>query len=257
MWRGKLTAGRLTLLVDIGNSRIKWATDRNGSLIRKGAIEHSQTEVEKALEEQWGRLNLPQRIISSNVAGERVATGVSQYCLAKWAMTPRFVTVTPAACGVQNGYASPQQLGVDRWMALIAAWDRFRSATCVVDCGTALTIDALSHDGHHLGGLIAPGLGLMQKALCFGTHALKDSRSGRQRLLADNTQDAIAAGSFFALTALIDSFVDKIQGKLSAPAHIILTGGDAPVLLPSLSTRAVLDTELVLRGLAVVARAGS
>ncbi len=245
------------LLVDIGNSRIKWATDRNGSLTRKGAIEHSQTEVQKALEEHWGGLNPPQRIFISNVASERVAERVSHYCLAKWAMTPRFVTVTSAACGVQNGYANPHQLGVDRWMALIAAWDRFRSAACVVDCGTALTIDALSHDGHHLGGLIAPGLGLMKKALCSGTHALKGSGSSRRRVLADNTQDAIAAGSFFALTALIDSFVDKVQGKLSAPAHTILTGGAAPVLLPSLSIRAVLDTELILRGLAVVARTES
>lgn len=257
MWRGKLTASQLTLLVDIGNSRIKWATDRSGTLARKGAIEHSQTEVNKALEEQWGRLNPPQRMVISNVAGERVAARVSHYCLAKWAISPRFVTVTSQACGVQNGYANPQQLGVDRWMALIAAWDRFRSAACVVDCGTALTIDALSHDGHHLGGLIAPGLGLMKKALRSGTHALKDTPSGHLRLLANNTQDAIAAGSFFALSALIDSFVERAQGKLSAPAHTILTGGDASVLLPSLSTRAVLDTELILHGLAVVARAGS
>jgi type III pantothenate kinase len=166
------------------------------------------------------------------------------------------VTVTPAACGVQNGYESPQQLGVDRWMALIASWDRFHSAACIVDCGTAVTLDALSHDGRHLGGLIAPGLRLMQKALSSGAQALKDIPGGRVRLLANNTEDAIAAGTFFALTALIDSFVDKVQAELSTPALTILTGGDAPAVLPRLSTHAILEPDLILCGLAVVARAG-
>lgn len=243
------------LLVDIGNTRIKWAMGSSGSLAYKGAMEHNKPRsFEQALRQHWRGLMAPQRVIVSSVGGEEAATALSQYCLVNWGKKPEFVSVTAEACGVYNGYSNPQQLGVDRWVAMIAAWDRFHAAACVVDCGTALTIDALSADGHHLGGLIAPGLALMRNALGSGTHALRGCETGEIRLLATNTQDAIAAGSFFALAALIDSFVDKVQRRLGTAVRTIVTGGDAPYLLPSLSTHAILDPELVLHGLAVLSR---
>ena len=89
-----------------------------------------------------------------------------------WACETIFAKVESSAAELRNGYEQPQQMGVDRWVAMLAAWERHHAAACIVDCGTAITLDVVSESGHHLGGVIAPGISLMHEALASRTAQL-------------------------------------------------------------------------------------
>ena len=122
-------------------------------------------------------------MVGVNVAGEAARVRVEAQ-LARWRVTPEWLTASAAACGVTNRYARPAQLGADRWASLVAAWrrstatDLFPPACVVVNAGTAVTIDALDADGVFRGGLILPGMRLMLQALAENTAGLK-IRAGR------------------------------------------------------------------------------
>jgi type III pantothenate kinase len=108
------------------------------------------------------------RIIVSNVGGDGARSGLSDL-FAHWGVQPQWAVASAYQCGVRNYYADPTQLGSDRWASLIAAWRIQRQGCIVVSAGTAMTVDALSDTGEFLGGIIVPGLQLMQNALIRGT----------------------------------------------------------------------------------------
>jgi type III pantothenate kinase len=125
-------------------------------------------------------------------------------------------------------------------------------APCVLaSAGTALTLDALAADGRHLGGLIAPGIALMQHSLLTGTVRVRPQRPGEVMELADNTADAVVSGCWHAAAALVERFATRMMPRLGANASLIIGGGDAAALLPLLSLPGRLSRDGVLRGLAV------
>lgn len=136
----------------------------------------------------------------SNVAGEEIASLTSQLLQEQSCVNYRFATTQTQQCGVRNGYRKPQQLGVDRWLAMLAAFHLPQRATgqslCVVDCGTALTLDVLDATGRHLGGYIAPGLTAMREMLNqkLAHIDIKPTDPGAVKVLADNTADGVARG---------------------------------------------------------------
>ena len=150
-------------------------------------------------------------------------------------------------CGVKIAYRHPEKLGVDRWLALLAARKIYSCSTCVVDCGTAITIDLLDEEGQHLGGVIAPGLTLMKKSLAGATQDLDFFESQFPIGLADNTEAAIYSGTLFSIVGLIEHTMSKNLGF-----QLILTGGDAEIVAKELSVDAIVRSDLVLQGLAVV-----
>ena len=246
------------LLVDVGNTRVKWATCEHGVL----------AEQQAALHAGWSAADWEQRLFSrddiESVVVASVAGGDSKRALvaaaARRGVTElRFVASTSEACGVRNAYRDPSLLGVDRWVALIGAyWLRGPRATCVVDVGTAATLDAVLADGTHLGGFIVPGPRLMAGSLLRGTSDLaahtEASRAGGRNPYADNTRDAIERGSLIAVAALVDrAHAELARWSPQAPA-LVVTGGDAPEVLPYvLSTTAEHVPDLVLRGIARLA----
>ena len=127
-----------------------------------------------------------------------------------------------SACGVRSAYSRPQRLGVDRWLAIIAAFHRARGAAIVVDAGTAITIDVVNRRGEFVGGLIAPGLRLMARALHDHTALLPEVEPARMRSpLGRHTRDAIRAGISFAAEGLIRETLSRHRGRVFG------TGGDA------------------------------
>ena len=140
--------------------------------------------------------------------------------------------------------------------ALIGARSLSAEAACVVDCGTAVTADALSAHGEHLGGLILPGLVLMRHSLLAGTADVRPSGAADVALLARNTAGAVLAGTLYALVAAVDRIAADVSAEIDGKVELFLTGGDAALLLPLLGRRWRHEPELVLRGLAVLADAG-
>ncbi|MDD5612087.1 MAG: type III pantothenate kinase, partial [Gallionella sp.] len=148
------------LLIDAGNTRIKLATVTEGRWSPVQAVMTGESDGLAACLANFLAGGV-QQVWVSNVAGSKVGQLIATAC-ASANLTPRFIASQARQCGVGNGYVRPEQLGCDRWAALIAAWHQLGSACLVVNSGTATTIDALSARGEFIGGLILPGVELMQ-----------------------------------------------------------------------------------------------
>jgi type III pantothenate kinase len=157
--------------------------------------------------------------------------------------------------GVTNRYHEPATLGADRWAALIAARQQSQAAQCVVDCGTAMTVDALSAAGEFLGGVILPGISMARAALLANTQGIRVAEGDEGSCLARATGDGVAAGSVFGLAGAIERIVAEQRRALGADARVLVTGGDAPRLLPLLRGSVTHEPELVLKGLKLIAEA--
>jgi type III pantothenate kinase len=174
----------------------------------------------------------------------------------------RFIDFSPAAGGVRNAYRNPALLGADRWVAVIGAHHLGGPrACCVVDVGTAATIDAVLIDGTHLGGFIVPGPDLMVGSLLHGTSDLEThsaaSRGQARAFFADNTREAIVRGCHVALGALVDRAHAQLESVGGGPAALVVTGGAVAEVLPHILTPAEHVPDLVLQGLARLAHGGS
>lgn len=239
----------MDLLVDLGNSRLKWAFHAP-QVWRTGAVGHEDA-LESRLEVLWAA-ERPTRVIVASVAGEDLTRRLCQWIQRRWSVIPVQVHAGPSCLGVRNGYRDPAQLGADRWAALVAAKALFQGRLCVVDCGTAITVDALSGQGEFIGGAILPGLGSMRRCLTHTTAALRDLAGNDDDCLARSTADAIAAGTRFAVAGAIDRLLDEYERGLGTPMPVVLTGGEAAVIQPDLNAQTTLIPDLVLRGLALI-----
>jgi len=214
----------------------------------------------EVMQECLGDVVPPSRVIVCSVAGAPFEDALREFAGRHWDISPEFLRAQVEAAGVRNGYADPGRLGVDRWAALLAARDLGLGATCIVDCGTAITIDALGADGCHLGGLIVPGLGLGRQCLLAATRGVAASMGSEQDpvsigVLARDTRNAVTGGTLYATVAFVDRIVQDVGAALGGRMARLITGGDADQLLPLLAGRYRHEPWLVLRGLAVVARA--
>ena len=245
-----------TLVIDVGNSRMKWGLHGPRGWIRFGVTPNS--EIAALAMRDWHSLPRPVRAVGVNVAGEPARVRVEAQ-LARWRLAPDWMTATDAACGVTNRYARPAQLGPDRWAALIAAWrrsaltDLFPPACVVVNAGTAVTVDALDAEGVFRGGLILPGLRLMLQALAENTSALKTA-PGEFRTFPDNTADALYSGAMQAICGAVEQMRRQIDTN-PAQVRVYLSGGNAPEIVPHLNAPVEVVDNLVLEG--VLALAGA
>ncbi len=253
---------RRLLLFDIGNTRIKWGVLVDGELRRTGSVAH-ETLVEGGFESLTRRL--PRRVdgaVACNVAGTEFATRFARAIGIHHGGDVRFVHSERAAFGVTNGYRRARALGVDRWVAMIGARAEFKSALCVVDAGTAITIDAVDKSGRHLGGQIIPGMKLMGEALRSDTSDIgaaktrvRDPKPGAA-LFADGTDRALAWGALNAVCGAIERATRTLRGLGQRP-KIVLTGGDASRILAQLEGSIVHRPNLVLQGLATMTQSES
>ncbi len=235
------------LLIDAGNSRVKWTTVEGGMGLQQNVVENTHAS---ALSMTFSELLPPDRILVSNVAGENMAQLLSAACAA-WQCPIEFIVAQVRQCGVRNLYEHPAQLGSDRWAALIAAWQQERASCLVVNCGTATTVDALSAEGEFLGGLILPGVNMLQSSLAAGTAQLVQAE-GVWREFPRNTADATFSGSIQATIGAI-----RLQFKALAvrgDVRCLLSGGAADKVQLHLKLPLVRVDNLVLRGLQIIAQ---
>jgi type III pantothenate kinase len=239
----------MKLLFDIGNTRIKWAYDTDTELLHAGEALHrgrsdDVRQIVAGLEQE------PEEIWVVNVAGAEYATALTDAALTRFGVTPRFVKTTRRCGEVVNGYDDVSQHGVDRWAAVVGAWNLYRSDVCVVDAGTAMTIDLVRADGRHEGGFILPGIQLMADALHRDTSDI-EAFSGQGKALeggrwcGTDTLSAVQLGAVFALRATVTEAVRRLGGQ---PA-VVFTGGDAHALIPLPDCEPDIRPMLVIEGL--------
>lgn len=247
----------MMLLIDVGNTRIKWAIHADGVLGPQHAQAHAGWSLENVRGQIFASVARPDRVIVSNVGGPRLASLLVEAATQVWGLQPTFVQATAAAAGIRSAYAEPGKLGVDRWLGMIAAHDMVPAAVCVVSIGTAMTIDGLDANGAHLGGLITPGPQLMVRSLLGGTSDIA-ARAGAVQptdaLFATDTGTAIHNGARHALAALIVHASQRIAEQVNDQPTLVLTGGASALIetLVTLDHKTIPD--LVLRGLAVLAK---
>lgn len=151
--------------------------------------------------------------------------------------------------GLKNGYTRPERLGVDRWLAIIGA-RTLRQGVLVVDAGTAMTIDGVSRDGRHVGGYIVPGYRLQCAALGRYTAAVSNQELAEPVLdWGRSTEEAVANGVRLGMVALINRARVDLQKLVADTCSVILTGGDAYLLVGAVDHHAVVDEDLLFRGL--------
>jgi len=247
----------MQLLIDIGNSRVKWALFDGRQLMEPGQASHDDRALARGATDTWQVLQRPSRVIASVVANEQRAAELTAWCARHWGLAVELVRSSSEACGVINAYPNPRQLGSDRWATLVAARAQAQGVICIVDAGTAITIDVLDSDGRHLGGLISAGFSLMRRSLARDTGNIDYERAANQlgepRLLTDNTRDAVLNGTLHAAVAMVDRVVEQLRSSVSADMDLVITGGDALQLLPLLRFPFRHEPHLVLEGLAVIA----
>jgi type III pantothenate kinase len=244
------------LLLDVGNTSIKWAQLLDGALTPQLPIVHRDIEPDVWMKQLFRERFRPARLLVSNVAGAQMRDRISREAERLWQIKPEFATTATVAHGVTHGYKDVTLHGVDRWLAVIAAYRLAGGAACVIDAGTAVTIDAVDARGLHLGGLIIPGIHLMIDSLLSRTadiarNARKLSGPGGAGLLATNTAEAVANGAILAIAAAADRSIAEVKQRAGAEPKVFLTGGDAQRLQKVMQTPSVEIPDLVLQGLAL------
>ena len=140
-----------TLLVDLGNSRLKWAWLEAGLPGKAAALSHRAQELDRQLDAGWGAMPVPARVLLSSVAASQRTEQFRAWVRGRWGLQVEQVFSRARALGVTNAYANPRHLGVDRWLALVAVRRRFPGPACIVDCGSAITIDGLADPAGAIG----------------------------------------------------------------------------------------------------------
>nr|ADI18754.1 putative transcriptional regulator, homolog of bvg accessory factor [uncultured gamma proteobacterium HF4000_36I10] len=233
---------------DLGNTAAKWRLLQGVELIERGRVSDLASLVmppEASID----------TVRVASVAGEVREQALSQWCRDSLGLEARFARSTTVCAGVTNAYAEPERLGVDRWLAVLAAYHQFPQGALVVDAGTALTVDMVDAGGRHLGGYILPGHHLMQNSLRQDTARVYYTESDRPELRpGQSTAEAVVNGAALAATAVATAALAQAREQLGADCAALLTGGDAELLMQLLGEKAgdfAYSPDLVMEGLAL------
>lgn len=241
------------LCIDIGNTRLKWGEyvlSESGFSVT-GVIPYQQNNVSLDLDSYFSKLN-PQPVWFASVASNKLSEYIIKWVKTNWSMPVRDIGNEMFRFEHLNNYKITSGFGVDRWLALVSAQYRYKHGFCIVDAGTAVTIDVVDMDGVHIGGMIMPGRQLMILSLIEGAEGIGNIKGSSSRL-ADNTSDAVYSG-------VLSCFVGGVERALNAIAkdnvnmRFILTGGDADFLAGYINRDVILEKKLVIEGVGLVAR---
>lgn len=238
------------LLVDAGNSRLKWAElDAAGHTTVQQALAYEERPALAVFLAMLDRHPCVTHITLVHVLGHAFDEGVAAVCQER-AIKLHRVRVAARAYGVVSGYRQPATLGADRFVGLVAARHLLHNKACVViDCGTAITLDALDSDGRHLGGVILPGLQLAADALIARAQNRLNVAFEQPTVFADATSSAVGSGCLFGVVGAIEGICARMQLALDDTLQYVLTGGDAQRLRTWLRLECHLIPDLLMHGL--------
>jgi type III pantothenate kinase len=232
------------LLIDLGNSRMSWTFYSEGEIQAVNSCS-TMAEIMLEIEAQWRDIS-PVPVYIANVAGSELQQVLLRWFETHWHSTPVVLRSQHLAHGVTNAYSRPEELGVDRWLALIGARAMSWLPVCVVDCGSAVTIDVMDASGIHQGGIIIPGYEMMLSSLKRGTAIPEfQQHAGSLGLLGKSTSECIHTGCVNSIAAIID----RVMQSGSQLQRLFITGGNAAIITPLLEHPSRLIPDLVFRGM--------
>ena len=235
----------MILEIDAGNTFVKWRRLADSVVVDRGRFLTQQFDADIPV--AWDTPFSAIRVAS--VAGETVNQKIAALFSESQSVDALFAQTQEQCAGVKNSYLQPTRMGVDRWLAMLAAYNRARQACCVVDCGSAITIDYIDSSGAHEGGYIVPGLRLMKQGLLSNTAEIEvdQSISDFNVLPGTHTSAAVAHGINYLFLALAERVAKELDGSRQG-YQLLVTGGDG-ALFASLVDRATYLPDLVLDGL--------
>jgi len=243
----------MNILIDLGNTRIKIASENSTAinLIYSGKYTlNSLQEILLQIQDKISHLDL-KNIYLASVAGERATEQIVDYFSTTSGIIVQKAVTTRKIRGLENAYSKPESLGVDRWLALIAALDLCKPPVCVVDCGTAVTIDTIDDKGIFIGGLIVPGLGLMRSTLNKNTNAIgKYGQVEEKNYFPKSTVSAVIAGTGLSIAALVEKTIQHYEATQAKKISCVITGGDGEAIKSYMDVESIYHPNLVLQGLA-------
>ena len=240
----------MILEIDVGNTWAKWRLLDGIQIVKRG-----RTLSAAFPQEDLCLLKGVRRVRCASVSSHEKTAAIVHSLASIFGIDVELAETAKCQAGLTNGYQNPAQMGVDRWLAMLAAFNAAKCGCLVVSCGTAVTIDSIRDDGMHEGGYILPGLMMMRDALL--------SRTGRiqyhcaefdvSRVLGDSTARAVEHGAVNAVLSAIEHACDE-HVKRQGSCNLFITGGDAPSLakhlsLVSSSVSCHFVEDLVLNGL--------
>ena len=248
----------MILEIDAGNTRVKWRIVRVGSdgahaVLKQGAFlpNDNSPELLKEFDAMLAGLHVDAiaRVLVSNVRGEKFSEALAGFFGKCCGIKPEFAGAVRNFAGVESGYDDPAKLGVDRWLAILAAYNSCKHACCILDCGTTITLDLVAANGKHLGGYIVPGITLMRDTLARRSSALINDVPA---ILSCDPGSNTAAAINNGLLAMVIGFVSQIRNahlEANADVHWFICGGDGEALQKFLPWETRLVPALVLDGL--------
>jgi type III pantothenate kinase len=237
------------LLIDQGNTRLKWLWAVDGELQPASAGRGGFDVFRKACEAAG---QAPGGVRFSSVAGRASREAVISLCRDRWGVSAERLVSRAEQGGVRSGYENPESLGVDRWLAIVGAVREHGKPVVVWDLGTAATLDAVAADGRHLGGLILPGPLTMMESLRRDTELpVPEAPENAVLQPGRNTAEAITNGVLAAQVGALNQFLKGTAGALGGDPSLVITGGGGALLLPYLDFHCIHDPWLVFRGMLV------
>lgn len=231
----------MILELDAGNTFIKW---------RLLGDEYQVVQRGRVLTAELAGYSWPQMTVSvirvASVAGAERNAQLSAELQKVFAVAPLFARTAADQAGVTNSYEDPSRMGVDRWLVMLAAWQRCGRACCIVDCGSAITVEYLSDAGVHHGGYIVPGLRLLRSGLLKNTAEILVDRDGGGFITAPGTHTSAAVEQ--GINLMFQALQEKLVAELPADMPLYITGGDGK-LFHELAERGEYLPELVMDGL--------
>jgi type III pantothenate kinase len=242
---------RIRLLIDLGNTRVKWVWARGRTLDTDRAGQGDIAALTGACRSD--ATPRPDAVLISSVASAALTRKVEGLCLACWGIEAHSLQSRAEQGGVRNAYAEPARLGVDRWLAIVGAVETYGAPLIVWDLGTATTLDAVDAHGQHLGGWIVPGPLTMLRSLRRWTQLpvpddLQETGTVRP---GKSTAECITRGAVVAQVGALRQLINDLSGSGGANPRLVVTGGAAEPLLPGLDLEYVHDPWLVFRGMLV------
>lgn len=236
----------MIILVDIGNSRTKYLIADKVSIEKYQVVNNSELDI-FWLNSHWQEAT---KIILANVS-KNLFTDVISDWTDKKGINLIVVESEAERFGVKSAYQQPKQLGIDRWLVMLAAENLYKTQNVlIVDAGTATTVDALSAQGQHLGGWILPGIDLMFNSLLTNTSKVKAKKLTVGNLsFGTNTSENVNNACWAATTGAIELAITQATIELGSIDLILLTGGNARYLQPMIKHQTVIENNLIFYGL--------